>query len=244
MRTGLRRHPKVVRMASALKGDRHRIVGCLHAVWSVFDEHSPDGFLEGYTLASMDDEVGWRGFSAAMQAIGWLIESEDGLHAPDYEEHNGPTAKRRATDSKRKERDRAEDPGAHESWTDVRKKAPTTSGQMSASDADSLRTRVELDKRNTPIAPKGADGRFERFWQAYPAKVGKDAARRAFDKRKPDEAMLLRMLAAIAEQADSDKWRKDGGQFIPNPATWLNQGRWQDEIATAAQRDDVFAGSI
>jgi hypothetical protein len=79
-----------------------------------------------------------------------------------------------------------------------------------------------------PKAPKGADGRFEEFWKAYPNKVGKDAAKRAFEKRKPDPALLAQMLAAIAAQKASPKWVKDDGQYIPNPATWLNQGRWQD----------------
>ena len=73
------------------------------------------------------------------------------------------------------------------------------------------------------------DARFDAFWQAYPRKVGKDAARKAFDKRKPDAALLALMLDAIAKQARSDAWLKDAGQFIPHPSTWLNEGRWMDE---------------
>lgn len=80
----------------------------------------------------------------------------------------------------------------------------------------------------TPKAPKGLDVRFDVFWKAYPSKVGKDAARKAFEKRKVDDDLLAKMVAAIKLQAASEKWRKDGGQFIPNPATWINQGRWQD----------------
>lgn len=79
-----------------------------------------------------------------------------------------------------------------------------------------------------PIPPKGPD-LFDEFWSAYPRKVGKDAAQRAFDKRKPDRPLLDRMLAAVAKQKASPDWTKDDGQFIPHPATWLNQGRWQDE---------------
>lgn len=41
--------------------------------------------------------------------------------------------------------------------------------------------------------------------------------------------MLEVMLAAIEAQARSRQWQDEGGRFIPNPATWLNQGRWQDE---------------
>lgn len=79
--------------------------------------------------------------------------------------------------------------------------------------------------QDTPLPPEGG---FDTFWSAYPKKVGKDAARKAFEKRNPDAELLSQMLAAIAVQAASEQWRKDEGQFIPNPATWLNQARWED----------------
>jgi len=111
------------------------------------------------------------------------------------------------------------------------------------------------DSLNTPKPPAKSPGvveRFERFWRAYPRKVGKDAAKRAFEKRKPDERLLAAMLAAVALQSQTDEWRKEGGQFIPHPATWLNQGRWQDEVAgpevtNAAcnwRSNPIFAGAI
>lgn len=37
------------------------------------------------------------------------------------------------------------------------------------------------------------------------------------------------ILAALRWQALSEQWQRDGGQFIPHPATYLNQGRWKDE---------------
>lgn len=72
------------------------------------------------------------------------------------------------------------------------------------------------------------DRHFADFWAAYPRKVGKDAARKAWAaavKRAP--------VATIAAGLNSAKWPSDR-QFIPHPATWLNQGRWQDEPADAA----------
>lgn len=76
-----------------------------------------------------------------------------------------------------------------------------------------------------------ADGQsnFDVFWKAYPKKTGKDAAAKAFAKRKVGQELLALMLKAIGEQRRSEQWLRDGGQYIPNPATWLNQGRWQDE---------------
>lgn len=71
--------------------------------------------------------------------------------------------------------------------------------------------------------PKG----FSEFWQHYPAKVGKAAARRAFPKAvkaaggDPDE-IVFGLKARLHLFAEDPK-------FIPNPATWLNQGRWEDD---------------
>lgn len=86
----------------------------------------------------------------------------------------------------------------------------------------------EKKKKNSSPSEDGVVDRFATFWKAYPRKVAKDDARKAFDKRKPDAVMLDKMLAAIEAQSKSDAWTKDGGQFIPYPSTWLNGGRWQD----------------
>jgi len=86
---------------------------------------------------------------------------------------------------------------------------------------------------------------FNKFWQAYPSKVGKDAARKAFEKRKVDTDLLASMIQAIEKQSQSAGWLKDGGQFIPHPATWLNAGRWMDEGTGALSgSSDIFAGVI
>lgn len=67
---------------------------------------------------------------------------------------------------------------------------------------------------------------FTEFWQAYPRKVGKGAAEKAWAKLNPD---LRTVLSALAWQSRQDGWTKDQGAFIPHPATYLNQRRWDDE---------------
>lgn len=71
---------------------------------------------------------------------------------------------------------------------------------------------------------------FERFWRAYPKKVGKGGAYKAFKKVEAIKHTLPIMLEAIEQQKDSEQWKKDKGQFIPHPTTWLNQRRWEDSI--------------
>lgn len=71
---------------------------------------------------------------------------------------------------------------------------------------------------------------FDSFWKSYPKKKAKGDAEKAFSKLKPDDLLLKTILEAIKAQARSPDWTKDGGQFIPHPATWLNQRRWEDEV--------------
>lgn len=68
---------------------------------------------------------------------------------------------------------------------------------------------------------------FDKFWSVYPRHEGKQAAQKAFDKLKPDEALLETMISAILKQKGSAQWQES--RFIPHPATWLNGHRWEDE---------------
>ena len=84
---------------------------------------------------------------------------------------------------------------------------------------------TDKEQNNTARVSRSDD--FERFWTAYPRKVGKAAAEKAFGKV---QAPIETLLAAIEKQKHSAQWNKESGQYIPNPSTWLNQGRWEDEL--------------
>ena len=73
---------------------------------------------------------------------------------------------------------------------------------------------------------------FERFWKAYPKKRNKETARRAFKKLKG--VSIETLLEAIEKQKRSQDWLKDGGQYIPYPATWLNAGGWENEVGESS----------
>lgn len=71
--------------------------------------------------------------------------------------------------------------------------------------------------------------RFAEFWKAYPKKVGKASCLKAWKKLKPTAELHDHIMAALEAQKRSEQWQREGGRFIPNPLTWLNQGRWDDE---------------
>lgn len=109
-----------------------------------------------------------------------------------------------------------------------RSKFPAPDGNCRQLTADVAVIQSESESNPNPNPKRESESKaFDVFWAAYPKKVAKEAARKAFEKVKVDISVLV---TAVEEQRASPQWKKDNGQFIPNPATWLNQGRWEDEI--------------
>ena len=75
---------------------------------------------------------------------------------------------------------------------------------------------------------------FDLFWKEYPKKTAKQDALKAFDKLNVDTKLLETILSAIKKQMSSTQWQQNNGQYIPQPATWLNGKRWEDEMKTPA----------
>ena len=76
---------------------------------------------------------------------------------------------------------------------------------------------------------------FGRFWESYPRKTAKQEAIKAFEKLKPDAMLIETMVKAIERQKQSAQWQEDGGRYIPHPATWINQRRWEDVLPAKGQ---------
>jgi hypothetical protein len=76
------------------------------------------------------------------------------------------------------------------------------------------------------------EDRFSRFWSVYPKKKSKNSAFKAWMKIKPSEEFTEKIIKAVQKQKLWPEWQKDGGQFIPYPATWLNSGGWDDESSS------------
>jgi len=79
---------------------------------------------------------------------------------------------------------------------------------------------INLNKTLKTIDQKSDD--FDRFWETYPKKTAKIEAQKAWKKAKPD---LQTVIKALAWQIKSRQWMEG---YVPNPATYLNQGRWMD----------------
>ena len=77
---------------------------------------------------------------------------------------------------------------------------------------------------------------FETFWKAYPRKVNKQGAEKAFKKLKPNEDLFKAIMAGLENHKKSKQWTRDDGQYIPHASTWLNGKRWEDELESASNK--------
>ena len=219
MRADLLTHPKVVRMMSALKADKFRIVGGLMSVWCLFDAHSEDGRLSGYTPELLDTMVAWDGFAAAMVSIGWLhVGANESLELPRFDAHNGQSAKRRAQDADRKREGR----------------------KTSASDADKKRTREEKrreekkeqeEQKQEPLPPPAATKMatsLPKDWKPGPEQIAQAK------ESRPD------VDVALEAQKFVDYWIAKGGKEgrkLDWDATWRNWIRNARGVARGAVHD-------
>jgi hypothetical protein len=107
-------------------------------------------------------------------------------------------------------------------------------------------TKEGIYKRISSKTQKNAEYEdlFSIFYQAYPKKKDKAKAFNAFKKIKPDKALLDEILKALEWQKQQDDWKKDGGQYIPYPATYLNGRRWEDEPTVRRTNAEVDTTEI
>ena len=113
-----------------------------------------------------------------------------------------------------------------------REEANGSNEEANTSNLEAIK-KEEVEKGNKkkevlkPIAQTEKD--FDTFWDEYPNRKGKGKAREAF-KKAIKKTTLETMLEAVRRQKQGAQWKKDDGRFIPYPATWLNQERWDDEV--------------
>jgi hypothetical protein len=73
------------------------------------------------------------------------------------------------------------------------------------------------------------DPEWVRFWNAYPKRVAKKEARKAWAELNPSSAVVDQMIATLAWQSRTPAWTKQNRAFAPYPASWIRAERWTDE---------------
>lgn len=113
----------------------------------------------------------------------------------------------------------------------VRVADPTSPpGGLNQSARRTLIVKNRHESSNTPLPPAeagGAEG-FDEFKAEYPRHVAMRQARDVWDALAPDDALRKRIMSAVRAWARSPEWERNAGQYIPKPARWLREARWED----------------
>lgn len=209
--------PEVQYIAGTLGIDPDAVLGKLFRVWAWFDKHTENGNAVGVTYSFIDRITNVTGFAEAMALAGWLSQSGHTLVLPKFDRHNGKTAKNRALTNERVAKSRILKRESNDECN-----APTVTKTVTREE----KRREEKKKETTSVG-------FADFWAAYPRKIAKGEAEKAWSKLKPSPGLTTKIVSAVNAAAGCEQWARDGGKFIPHPATWLNGKRWEDEGAPA-----------
>ena len=198
---------------------------------------------------------------------GWLDENEDrDLEIHDWYEYAGKLIDQRTAEKNRSQRRRAAAAAVKQPQDDHQAtagqppddrrstdKRPQDDRQTTAGRVEKSRVEKSIDNIIPPTpSSEAGDGdndipkkslieeRFAEFWAAYPKKVGKQNAIKAWNKIKPSAELHARIMGAVSQQKRSEDWIREHGRFIPHPTTWLNGGYWDNEevIINADQRHE------
>lgn len=232
----------ILTTATALGQSENEVLGACVRFWLWANGHTADGMVPlprnapGVTAVTPPSRGGdapvtgvcaqgvvdriarLSGFAECMEHAGWLEIRDGCFNLPRYDRHMSKSAKQRAL--------------AAERQAEFRRNA----GSVTDASRGALPEKRREEDNNPPTPQGGGDDEspaealpegFAAFWDAYPRKVGKKAAVAAWKKAKIGKALAARIPAAVEAQKNTRKWREG---YIPNPATWLNQGRWDDEV--------------
>jgi hypothetical protein len=201
--------PEVQQMAAVLGIDPDAVAGKLIRVWVWATRNcNADGVTSVTVRPLLDRITSVTGFADAMLKVGWLTVSGDTMLFTNFDRHSSQTAKQRAATKDRVARHRV--------------------NKCNAASVTEALPEKRREESNTPIVPNGDVAIYE----AYPRKVGRDAALKAIakaQKQLPAAELLAKVKAYAAATA---RWSDDDRKFIPHPATWFHRGSYHDDPAT------------
>ena len=252
----LKDHRKLYDAADELEITPPHMMGLLISFWLWALDNASAGQLAGVTSRMIARAAQYDGepekLTSALIRAGWLDKKEDGtLEIHNWYEYAGKLIDQREAEKARSKRRRT---AAGKTVGEPTNDRRTTAGQP-PDDQQTTAGRLDYTRvdNNIPPNPQGEGGemkkkplveiRFAEFWSAYPKKVSKQYALKAWKRINPDAALHEKIMAAINAQKSSKQWLRENGRYIPNPATWLNGGNWDNEEVKTDAAEQSGAGT-
>lgn len=195
MRSNLWDDPRIAKICDITNKPEREVIGGLYWIWSMADDQSTDGRLEGLSIGAIDRKTGLKGLGAALVKIGWILESEEGVEIARFDEHNGASAKRRSTEAKRmqfvrKPKDSCAQPMRTESEHHAKLDKNRIDNTPIVPTGD---MELEIECEPTPAAPHPVLTRFRNLFNLRPETPLDSSATRAWVKNK-------KAAAAVSEE--------------------------------------------
>lgn len=203
--TGFYVNRKTLRLRAKLGSDAYWIPP---RMWAYAAEHQPDGDLSSYTSEELAELLGCSKHCLIMlQALkdSGFVDESGMIH--DWNEHNG----------------------YHQKFSERAKKAAAARWSKSNTPPTGKGNRkVEMESGDKHCLMDATSITAEQIYNEYPKKVGKPLALRSISKAivKVGAEKLMELTKAYAMRRSGDK------SFIPYPATWFNQERYNDDPST------------
>jgi hypothetical protein len=243
----LGQHPKTRRLARLLGVSIPTAIGHLHLLWHFALKYAPDGDLTSFDDVDLAEGAMWEGgaqvFSAALHDAGFIDASAEGepwaIRLHDWDDYGGKYIERRERNAERMREKRAtghypmNTPRATHVQRTYARRAGLEERRGEESREEEKATPSLAAARPVRAAPKPKTlrdedaGRFERWYAAYPRHEKRPDAERAWSKLLPDDALTGRLIADVEARVVGRKWAEG---YIEQPATYLNQRVWEDDI--------------
>jgi hypothetical protein len=207
---------------------RNVTVGALVTLWGVTRHRGKriddDLLVRSASISVVDDIADLPGFGEAMESVGWVIQTDEGIVFPHFfEEFNvEPGMDQKQANAERQKR--------------YREKRNALRNVTVTSQSNAREEKNRGEKSTDTKVSVSSD--FEVWYSSYPKKVGKDAAAKAYAKAMRLIAPAELLQASLPRFAQLAKRET---QYIPNPASWLNSGGWKDELSAIAPKTNSGA---
>lgn len=230
--------PEILRMARILGIHRDEAFGKAMRFWLWVDGISVDGRVDGVASTDIDGVVDATGFSAALSDVGWAVfdDSKLVMTVPNFDRHNGQSAKARGLRTKRQAKWRGKTVDAH-----VDAAPSTTASPEKRREEKRILTNVskprpsidEVQSYATEIGCTDAEGFFD-YYQANGWKVGRNpmkdwkSALRNWKRRQPEFASSGRKGEPAPTAALNESYAEAQKRIAKTRAQYIDNCRRQD----------------
>jgi hypothetical protein len=227
--TEIERHRKIKLMAADLGIPPVYLSGHMHALWHNVLEQQEDGDLTGWPASLIAEMALYTGdaqmFVSMLKKHGFLDHQNDAqkMLIHDWLDYANKYLWRKYHST-----NPAKYNAIIELYFPDENGTPKVRPKKSTHAPARRLVKVKLSSSKYHI--KILEESFKKFWDTYPKRVSKIVAERAWRKLDPSDDLVEVIIAAVEKHKQTHSWQKDNGQYVPNPATWLNQRKWTDEI--------------